>query len=104
MGRNERCDKNNQNMASIYMVQRESNLLTQYSTINEWFEYAHQGIDAVGRRNFPAFKEDMQYQKSSMIDTIKKGKVLERNRNEEIFHLPRLQILVIFGVHRDILT
>jgi hypothetical protein len=103
LGRNEICDKNNQNMASIYMVQRDSNNVTQYSTINEWFEYAHHGIDAVGLRNFPVFKEDTELKN----DMRKKIKVNEKIKYEEIFHLPRLEIfynsLIVKGIKLEYL-
>ncbi len=74
-------------MASIYMVYRESaNLFTQFHTINDWFEYAHHTIDAVGLRDFPRFNADSDY-----TDT-KKTKLNEHIKWEEIFHLPGLQI------------
>lgn len=71
------------------MVNRESNIVSQYQLINEWFEYAHQGIEAVGLRDFPRFKEDnMEY--GSVF--TKKTKIHDKIKSDDIFHLPRLQI------------
>jgi hypothetical protein len=70
------------------MVYREANLFTQYQSINEWFEYAHQGIDAVGLRDFPRFSSDHEH----IIEVLKKPKINEQIKYEELFHLPRLQI------------
>ncbi len=79
--------KTSPNMASIYMVYRETaNLFTQFQTINDWFEYAHYTIDAVGLRDFPRFNADSDYM------DIKKTKLNEHIKWEEIFHLPSLQI------------
>jgi hypothetical protein len=73
-------------MASIYKVYNDSAIpFTRFETINEWFEYAHTGIDAVGLRDFPTFKSDETNRSS------KKKK--EDVRVEEIFHLPSLQVM-----------
>ena len=73
-------------MASIYKVYNESTIpFTRFETINEWFEYAHSGIDAVGLRDFPTFKSD----ETSRISKKKKEEV----KVEEIFHLPSLQVM-----------
>ena len=83
LGRNER----KRDMASIYMVYRDStSIFTQFTWINEWFEYAHSSIDAVGLRDFPRFKGDEH-------SSIKKNKTNDQTKWEEIFHLPSLQII-----------
>jgi hypothetical protein len=88
LGRNER----KRDMASIYMVYRDSNsIFTKFQTINEWFEYAHSNIDEVGLRDFPNFY--LEEQSLVLIQTAKKSKVNEQTKWEEIFHLPSLQIL-----------
>jgi hypothetical protein len=77
-------------MASIYLVYNDSqNIFTRFQTINEWFEYAHGHIDAVGLRDFPPFSEDSH----SLTKPTKKSKVSEQTKYEEIFHLPSSQIL-----------
>lgn len=73
-------------MASIYMVANESNnIFARFDTINEWFEYAHGNIDAVGLRDFPRFSSDDQ----NRMPRKKNDQV----KWEEIFHLPSLQVL-----------
>ena len=87
LGRNER----RRDMASIYMVYREStNTAIRCQSINDWFEYAHSTIDAAGLRDFPRFASD----ENSLIlsNTAKKPKVNDQTKWEEIFHLPSLQI------------
>lgn len=94
LGRSER----KRDMASIYMVYRDSaSIFTKYQTISEWFEYAHSSIDAVGLRDFPRFNTDespsmMMMMSSPATVVVKKSKVNEQTRWEEIFHLPSLQI------------
>jgi hypothetical protein len=78
-------------MASIYMVYRDStSIFTKFQTINEWFEYAHSSIDAAGLRDFPRFSSDEH--PLFLNQTIKKTKVTDQTKWEEIFHLPSLQI------------
>ena len=93
LGRNER----KKDMASIYMVYRDStNVFTRFQTINEWFEYAHSNIDAVGLRDFPRFSFDEHplFTAASQAAAAKKAnKINEQTKWEEIFHLPSLQIL-----------
>lgn len=73
-------------MASIYKVYNDSTIpFTRFETINEWFDYAHANIDAVGLRDFPSFKSD------EIARTSKKKK--EEVKYEEIFHLPSLQVI-----------
>jgi hypothetical protein len=96
LGRSER----KRDMASIYMVYRDSaSIFTKYQTIAEWFEYAHSSIDAVGLRDFPRFTADEHplmtsyfMSSQSVAAAVKKSKVNEQTRWEEIFHLPSLQI------------
>ena len=79
-------------MASIYMVYNDStNIFSRFQTINEWFEYAHGNIDAVGLRDFPQFSADELI--PAMSQKNKKYKLNEQTKYEEIFHLPSLQIL-----------
>ncbi len=73
-------------MASIYMIYNDTTLFTRFETINEWFEYAHGNIDAVGLRDFPIFTSD----KIENRITRKKN---DQVKSEEIFHLPSLQVL-----------
>jgi len=69
------------------MVYRDStSIFTQFTWINEWFEYALSSIDAVGLRDFPRFKGDEHA-------SIKKNKTNDQTKWEEIFHLPSLQII-----------
>lgn len=78
-------------MASIYMVYRDStSIFTKLQTINDWFEYAHSTIDAVGLRDFPRFSSDEH--PMLLAQSVKKSKVNEQTKWEEIFHLPSLQI------------
>lgn len=87
LGRNER----KKDMASIYMVYRDSNsIFTRFQTINEWFEYAHSNIDAVGLRDFPRFSSDLH--PLLLNQSVKKNKVSDLTKWEEIFHLPSLQV------------
>lgn len=84
LGRNKR----QRDMASIYMVYNDSqNLFTRFQTINEWFDYAHGNIDAVGLRDFPQFTEEYNNR------SVKKSKINDQTKYEEIFHLPSSQIL-----------
>lgn len=86
MGRNER----KRDMASIYMVYRDTtSIFTKLQTINEWFDYAHSSIDAVGLRDFPRFSSD---ENPMLIAQTVKKKAAEQTKWEEIFHLPSLQI------------
>lgn len=86
LGRNKR----KRDMASIYMVYNDSqNIFTRFQTINEWFDYAHGNIDAVGLRDFPQFTSD----ESTSILKTKKSKINDQTKYEEIFHLPSCQIL-----------
>lgn len=88
LGRNER----KRDMASIYMVYREStSIFPRLDSINEWFEYALSNIDAVGLRDFPSFMSD-EHSLAAMGKTAKKSKANEQTKWEEIFHLPSLQI------------
>ena len=86
-----RSQKKIRDMASIYMVYRETtSIFTRYQTINEWFEYAHSTIDAAGLRDFPRFASD---ENSSMLSQInKKSKMSDQTKWDEIFHLPSLQV------------
>ena len=75
------------------MVYRDStSIFTKFQTISEWFEYAHSSIDAVGLRDFPRFTSDENNFLMSGQSTVKKSKVNEQTKWEEIFHLPSLQI------------
>ena len=86
LGRNKR----KRDMASIYMVYNDSqNIFTRFQTINEWFEYAHGNIDAVGLRDFPQFDTDEHI----IGQKTKKNKLNDQTKYEEIFHLPSSQII-----------
>lgn len=78
------------------MVYRDTtSIFTKYQTISEWFEYAHSNIDAVGLRDFPRFAADepmMHLMGSQAVSAVKKSKVNDQTKWEEIFHLPSLQI------------
>lgn len=88
LGRNKR----QRDMASIYMVYNDSqNIFTRFQTINEWFDYAHGNIDAVGLRDFPQFTTDEQV--NVLSQKSKKSKIHDQTKHEEIFHLPSSQIL-----------
>ncbi len=76
-------------MASIYMVYNDStNIFTRFQSINAWFEYAHGNIDAVGLRDFPQFSDEQIGNQK-----LKKNKINDQTKWEEIFHLPSSQIL-----------
>ncbi|RNA33675.1 hypothetical protein BpHYR1_035509 [Brachionus plicatilis] len=86
MGRSQR----KKDMASIYMVYRDSaSIFTKLQTINEWFDYAHSTIDAVGLRDFPRFSTDEH--PMLLTQTLKK-KSSDQTKWEDIFHLPSMQV------------
>ncbi len=88
LGRNKR----KRDMASIYMVYNDSsNNFSRFLNINEWFDYAHGNIDAVGLRDFPQFSTDEHINISNQKN--KKKKLNDQTKWEEIFHLPSSQIL-----------
>ena len=86
LGGNER----KRDMASIYKVYRDStSIFTRFSTINEWFEYAHSSIDAAGLRDFPRFASDEH--QVLLNQSAKKSKINEQTKWEGICNLNSFQ-------------
>ena len=79
-------------MANIYIVHGEAlNIPLEFNDINGWFDYAYHGIEAIGLKNFPEITFDVDY--LNFVQANKKThKLSEKNKYEEIFRLPRLEI------------